>query len=303
LESLHFSKFEEDYTLYFLHIPKTAGTTLIKILDGYFDKNSICFHRTWTHLLQDMPDDFSRFRLIRGHFAYGISNILPKKPIYMTMLRNPITRTISWYEHILRETKERIKPIIDIYSEQPNLLELLDDPKKQRTFINTQVRHIALDLDVVDITKSFSTEQVNDYRFVHSEPMLSPTLSDEKLFGIAKNRLSDFAFFGLTEKFEESLMLMYYTFGWKPIDTKHKENVFPEIIPRENIPEKLLNKIRKLTQWDSQLYNFAELLFNKQFFKMVNDLKIQYYTSDLSNLPFNALIYELLERHHKRIEY
>ena len=38
----------ENDLMYFLHIPKTAGTTLIATLDSYFDHDSIFPSKVWS---------------------------------------------------------------------------------------------------------------------------------------------------------------------------------------------------------------------------------------------------------------
>lgn len=77
---------EETDALYFLHIPKTAGTTFISILDNFFDFNSICKKQSWDNLLPDMPSNLSKYNLFRGHFGYSLYRILLKPPIFITML-------------------------------------------------------------------------------------------------------------------------------------------------------------------------------------------------------------------------
>ena len=90
-------------SLYFLHIPKTAGTTLISIIDDHFNLDSILHEQVWNEILPKIPETFSQFRLIRGHFGYGLHRVLTKKPLFLTMLREPVDRVLSFYEHIRRD--------------------------------------------------------------------------------------------------------------------------------------------------------------------------------------------------------
>ena len=93
-------KLQNDDILYFLHIPKTAGTTFISIIDEHFDYESIFPGQRWDQLLPKLPINFSKYRLVRGHFGYGIRQLLPKKPVYITMLRNPIEMVPSYHLQI-----------------------------------------------------------------------------------------------------------------------------------------------------------------------------------------------------------
>lgn len=81
----------------FLHIPRTAGTTFISIVDSFFDNNSIYPKQLWHELLARGETDFSKFRLFRGHFGYGIHHLLEKKPVYLTILRNPLERLMHYF--------------------------------------------------------------------------------------------------------------------------------------------------------------------------------------------------------------
>lgn len=85
--------------LYFLHIPKTAGTTLISLLDLHFAPDEICPIQLDTKIHELIPEKIAHYRLIRGHLDYDFYKLLAKKPIYITMLRDPLERVISLYEY------------------------------------------------------------------------------------------------------------------------------------------------------------------------------------------------------------
>ena len=113
--------------LYFLHIPKNAGTSLIAILENYFDLNSIFQGKYWQNLILHKPKNFSKLRFFRGHFGYGLHRILQRKPIYITMLRDPVERTLSDYYHIRRD------PTFwhdNRFYSTKSISNLLDDPEK-----------------------------------------------------------------------------------------------------------------------------------------------------------------------------
>src|SRR5690348_13333798 len=99
--------------------------SIISILDNHFDYDSILPESAWQELWTTIPRDFSRYRLIRGHFGYSIHRILPKKPIFMTMLREPIERTISDYEHMKRDP---VVPGLEThFSKKENISDFLID--------------------------------------------------------------------------------------------------------------------------------------------------------------------------------
>src|SRR5262249_25272292 len=92
-----------DDTVFYLHVPKTAGSTLADILDAKFD-SAVIFH---SHLLNDLMKlsvhNLAAYRFIHGHFPYTVvNNLLQKRFVGITMLRNPIDRVISQFAHIRR---------------------------------------------------------------------------------------------------------------------------------------------------------------------------------------------------------
>jgi hypothetical protein len=93
--------------LLFLHIPKTAGTSLRQLLEGAVP----AAQRAWVY--RDPPgmtpeafmalplEQRARMRLVYGHFHIGLDEHIPGPSTYVTMLRDPVERTISLYHHLL----------------------------------------------------------------------------------------------------------------------------------------------------------------------------------------------------------
>jgi len=288
---------KKDDIVYFLHIPKTSGVSLTITLDDHFHLDSICPARTWNYLQRNPIDDLSKYGLIRAHFGYSINRYLNKKPIYITMLRSPIDWVISQYVHMIEHYEDEygLKAFLD--GKKPTLSDLVNDPDKNSIFINTQIRFIALDLDVYALTKSFNKKDKEKFYFLDFPPFKSPNIPIEKLLKIAKQRLSEFVFFGLKEKHEESLMLLCYTFGWKPIHNIPQVNISNQKITSDSLPKDIIKKITEFTKNDSELYKFAEDLFQSRFNSMINELKERYFEPKFANLTFKEMIFALLEKH------
>ena len=64
---------------YFFHIPKTAGTSLTKILEDMFPIKEICPAHLWSALLLFSQEELKKFRLFRGHFYSYIDIIVPQR--------------------------------------------------------------------------------------------------------------------------------------------------------------------------------------------------------------------------------
>lgn len=83
----------------FLHIPKTAGSSLRQIVEQEYpgdDCLSIYTHRT-PEFLASIQEDVPKAKAIYGHFSYGIHEFLGIHGRYVTFVRNPINRVLSYY--------------------------------------------------------------------------------------------------------------------------------------------------------------------------------------------------------------
>ena len=283
--------------LYFLHIPKTAGVTLYHILENNFDYESIYREHIWAKLFVKFPN-LSDFKLIMGHFGYGIHRILSQEPLFVTMLRNPVERVISNFEHELRsythpfsKTPDK-KSILQIY---------LDNPFHKQKYTNIQTYYLGLDFDSTLLVKSFANTPFSELlRATTSVPIyLSPQIPGDKLLDAAKKHLSEFAFFGLAEKFEESLFLLCYTFGWKPIRRYSIINKAKERMNSSTLTKDIIDKIMECNKLDMELYEYAQKLFEQRYDEMVVKLKKKYYDSRYDNLTSKEMMLEMLERHYE----
>ena len=97
----------------FLHIPKVGGTTVNRIIDRQYKPNTIYRVRdddSRHKRIQDCVDEFKllpssekeEIEVVMGHMGFGIHNFLPQPSVYITMLRDPVERVISYYYYVLR---------------------------------------------------------------------------------------------------------------------------------------------------------------------------------------------------------
>lgn len=80
----------------FMHIPKTGGNTFASVLYNQYKYKT----EVYSHYLKKSPPkdiDFTRIKLIVGHFQFGIHRYIAQTCRYVTMIREPIDRTISDY--------------------------------------------------------------------------------------------------------------------------------------------------------------------------------------------------------------
>ena len=87
--------------LFFMHIPKTAGTSMRLFLETQYAERDICLDEGW-HSLASV-DQLAKKSLIRGHFEYNVRQFLPPEFKLLTILRDPVARTLSSLKHLQRD--------------------------------------------------------------------------------------------------------------------------------------------------------------------------------------------------------
>jgi hypothetical protein len=87
-----------------------------------------------------------------------------------------------------------------------------------------------------------------------------------------KRLLDDFEFVGLTERIQDSLLLMAYTFGWRPITEFQTFNVTPNRPRREQISPGIVERVRLLNALDAELYEHSRRLFAARLRRMADEL-------------------------------
>src|SRR4051794_23501320 len=89
-----------DGSIYFFHIPKTAGMTVWRALDSGYEPELICPYWLWDQLIDAPQAELARYQVFRGHFYGFLEEYLGRPLRKFTLLRNPLERTISCYYYI-----------------------------------------------------------------------------------------------------------------------------------------------------------------------------------------------------------
>lgn len=221
----------------FLHLPKNAGTTFYRILNRYFSPSEN-FHIGWNENNVGNLDEFTQLpesrraniHLLTGHFMFGLHEYLLGTSDYITFLRKPVERTISFYNYVKRDPHNRLHNEAKIKS----LYEFV-----------TQVK----DYDVVN-------GQIRKLSGINS--------NENEMFQLAlENIESHFSFVGLQEKFDESLVVLGNHYHWKRLYYK-KENVSKNGVKVSDIDHRTIDAIKELNGGDIELYEIMEKKFNEK---------------------------------------
>lgn len=253
--------------------------TFRTILEDYFSCEDICPATLTAHIADYSRADLQRYRLFRGHLGYvNIPELLDGKALVnVTVLREPVSRVISHYEYIRRTPGD---PHYDMVRNM-SLEEYSLNKGAGKLGRNVQTYHVArlLQYDLSGLTR-------------------------RKILNLAKQSMDQFAFAGILERFQDSLFLLSYIFGWKPIINSRKENVAKSKKALDELPASTLELLQSHSWIDQELYTYTKAIFEERFNQMVQDLLDQYGTHDQQSVyaasgqkPDQATLQELLEKH------
>lgn len=235
-------------TVIFLHIPKTAGTTLHRILNRQYQPDSIHSFGSDAHASIEAfkamdVNEIAQIQLLRGHMPFGLHEYIPHSSTYITLLRDPIERVISKYYFLLRSPEHYLYDRVT--SENWSLRDLLES-KIALLFENGQTR------------------------------MLSGVWGDVE-FGMCnaahlemakKNLREHFSLIGFTERFDETLLLLQSVLDWQGNIYYSRANVTPKRPRQQEIDQATLDLIAEVNQQDIALYAYAERLFEEKIAEM-----------------------------------
>jgi hypothetical protein len=124
--------------LYFLHIPKTAGSSLTRVLEDSWPAGAMAPQRFVEELMEVPDDERSRYEVIAGH--HGLYPITDRS-VVISVLREPAARAWSHYRAfgtLGGQFREQDVPAYDSFAS------FLEDPFQQWTGRDYQARWLAI---------------------------------------------------------------------------------------------------------------------------------------------------------------
>lgn len=234
-----------DYTLVFLHLPKTAGLSLrsavLSAMAGRPQLRIINPVDDLATLANLAPAERERLVLIEGHLYYGVHELISRECRYMTILRQPIERVLSWYSFVREYTPHHLHArVAGAGGGGRSLRECLEEG-------------LSVELDNHMVRMLAGQEYVN-------VPFGAVTGS---MLAMARRNLEGFAAVGITERFDESLDLYRRTFGWRRMSTQ-RINATAKRLNATDCDDRTLALLHAHNTFDLDLYIFACDLFGKQ---------------------------------------
>ncbi|MEL6222424.1 MAG: sulfotransferase family 2 domain-containing protein [Cyanobacteria bacterium J06627_8] len=255
----------QENTILFLHLMKTGGRTLASILKQNFanDTRFHCGQRPGETIgdLSQLSDDKRRsLRLIHGHFRFGIHHQLPQPFTYITLLRDPIERVISHYYYALHTPKHYTHQLV-VENQMP---------------LSAYVEHGIIDLNNGQV-RAIAGDVSQSFKFGEQNNSL--------LYEAQANLDAYFSLVGITERFDESLLLLKRQFNLTRV-LYTRANVNSSRRAQTPISDDDIECIKHYNSLDIQLYERAKQQLQHQIeqagasfqteLKLLKELNTQY---------------------------
>jgi hypothetical protein len=245
----------ESPPILFVHVMKTAGTTLMRNLretyeieeiypyrplDIRYDEGRVEIerHLSVPYLLALPEERHDRIKVYTGHFPYLVRELLPRPVVAVTVLRHPVDRTIS----LLRQFRRKASWLGEVAPRSPvtglTLEEVYEHPLVYAPLVHNHM------------TKIFSMSIEDD-----PQTYMDVIDVDAARLARAKENLSDVEVVGLIECYDEFLDEVEARFGWKIVRGARK-NATPES-DIQPVDAGLRRRIAEDNALDVELYEHA----------------------------------------------
>ena len=232
---------EEPHRFFFVHMQKTAGIALRQRLLNHFGEVAVYPTRgvdgtdpvtlvlSIDYLRERLAARGDQIRVITGHFPLCAVELLDGQYTTLTLLREPVERTLSYLRHHRQEERaDRHRSLEEIY----------DDPFRFHGFAHNHM------------TKMLSLTPAEMV-----DGMLTRVDLDRDRLERAKEALTGIDAIGLQERFEDYCDELAARFGWRLGEPETVNTSAPV-----EVPESFRARIAEDNACDIELYEFAKQL-------------------------------------------
>lgn len=229
-----------DFTLIYLHIPKTGGTTLEQVIAKNYRIADV-LHINNPDLVRLPGAVFAKRDLQHIIMGHGqpcdlLYFFVDRPLVHITMLRDPVRRVISYYDYLQTFEEHALHEEVKAMSFQQ--------------FVDSR--------DLVELHNGQTMRLAGMLRKKHIGDQAIAAGALES----AKSMLRDsMSFFGLTERYAESLLMGQRLLSWRDI-FHERRNISARRTDPASLDAGLVEAVRRLNVLDQELYEFAAALFD-----------------------------------------
>lgn len=241
---------DPDTRFFVAHMQKTAGTTLRDRLRSTFTEAQIYPNGTdgpdarvaviaVSHLLERWKERGQEIRLLTGHFPVSTAELLDAPFVTLTVLRDPVERTISFLRHQAQRRQRGA-------TEDTPLEEIYADPFRFEAMIQNHMTRML----------SLTTEELGP-----GDGVLTTVPYTAERLEMAKESLARLDTFGLQSRLEELCDELHVRYGLQVGDPLVSNTT---VAAEGDVPEGLVERIREDNALDVELYEYGCRLYEER---------------------------------------
>jgi GT2 family glycosyltransferase len=232
---------EQPRRCFFVHMQKTAGTALRQGLINHFGKRAVYptqgvdgtdptqLVTSTDYLRERLAARGEEIEAITGHFPLCTMELVDGRYTTVTLLREPVERTLSYLRHHRKEEPADC---------DKSLEEIYEDPFRFSSFVHNHMTKM-LSMTPAEMT----------------DGMLTPIELDQSHLERAKGALEDIDAVGLQERFDEFFGWLGARFGWRLGEPETLNTTDPV-----DVSQSFRDRIADDNALDVELYEFAKEL-------------------------------------------
>lgn len=239
----------------FIHIPKTGGISIHKMLSkSLFGIDDYKHFNSTINLMQD--PDRRLYPFVSGHFFFDAYKILSKDLIMFTFFRNPIDRTISAFEFMKAHPEVWLGKLA-----QETLKDFLSHEFVKKSLSNVQTKLLGVEIDFHYNYAQLVNKKINKEEYFDLiNNAIYKEIAQHDL-DRAKKNLEKLFFFGFTESLSNDIKKLFYKLGLNSPKVLHENRTPDEVRKRDKYTNEEIKLIEELNIYDIELYNYAKELY------------------------------------------
>lgn len=237
-----------DHTLIFMHIPKAGGMSMRQVMARQvIGQPAYLFNTLNTYSIDRFVEkpqaERDALRYVGGHIQFGVHRFINNPSVYVTMFRDPREHLISFY-YFFRKT-----PSAWAY-------DLIKDKSFEEFLQMRRMQTIQL-----NYTVGFDEEPHPEHGGIGAKRNYSLPV-EERIALAEQNIRQHYGAIGLTDRFDESMVIMRQRMGWKNVHYLYKH--YNKGRPRGEETGDIKAMVEHYAQPDIQFYERMKAIYAEQ---------------------------------------
>lgn len=245
-------KTKEIEQLLFVHIPKTAGTSLNQMLAEAVLGTAEFKHYNSTAIL--IKDKGRRSNpVVMGHVHFDAYKALSTQCKIFTFLRDPIDRAISSFEFMQSHPETWLGQLA-----QGTLTEFFENDYVVQSICELQTRLLGTEINLQKLYAELKNNRITENEYYKSITAAGLALVGEVELIRAKERVRGMFFVGFTESFSNDAAKLFEKLGLPCPEVRQSNRTPDQFRKRDKYTAQEIELLRKLNRYDIELYEYAK---------------------------------------------